>query len=376
MLHSEEDVSDIELKPDGSWRAKVEGDRKTLGELGLWHSPDGTIRPSPEAESKLKPVKLETGSDSLTPLKLGIRKNQNGRWVVNRSGDIQGISPANIFQNNLDINGQNIIPMSSGSTSEDVSVNQDGGGDLDFPTVNGTEYDSNVEPPNVFNEPLTTAQAGDTDVIVISDSDEETVPTMQNNVPDTSGLQFSAPYYEDATLGNGANSCLALYNTNDDEYRLCTLPSGGQGVSSFQFFGSDADISDPLIEMQHGNLNCQSPINGYTETALGSAALVPTSTAQHSNMNADLVDNSVAFSGNDPSLQIFLPTRASDASTVQTDLRVNAEVPNSIRTDWISLRLGDDGGRDRVESAAGNGLSSGNVLQSKTGALDSLADGT
>ncbi|KAL8516075.1 hypothetical protein ACS0TY_014669 [Phlomoides rotata] len=344
MLDSGEDVSDIEVRPDGSWRAKVEGDRKTLGELGLWHSPDGTICASTEAEPKLKSIKLETGSDSHPALKLGIRKNQNGHWVVNRSGDNRGISPANRFQNNLDSNGQNIIPMSSSptgsGTGEDVSVNQDGGGSLDFSTVNGTEYEST---PKAFNEPFATAPAGDAEVIVISDSEEETVPLMssevvyKNNGPDTSGIQFSAPqhgipdsYYEDPALGNGANSCLNLYNTNDDDYGLWTLPSGGQGVSSFQLFGS--------------------------ETALESAALVPKSTAQHSNMNADLVDNSVAFSGNDPSLQLFLPTRPSaDASTVQTELRVNAEVSSAVRTDWISLRLGDGDG-DQVESAAGNEL--------------------
>ncbi|KAL8525498.1 hypothetical protein ACS0TY_014929 [Phlomoides rotata] len=344
MLDSGEDVSDIEVRPDGSWRAKVEGDRKTLGELGLWHSPDGTICASTEAEPKLKSIKLETGSDNHPALKLGIRKNQNGHWVVNRSGDNRGISPANRFQNNLDSNGQNIIPMSSSptgsGTGEDVSVNQDGGGSLDFSTVNGTEYEST---PKAFNEPFATAPAGDAEVIVISDSEEETVPLMssevvyKNNGPDTSGIQFSAPqhgipdsYYEDPALGNGANSCLNLYNTNDDDYGLWTLPSGGQGVSSFQLFGS--------------------------ETALGSAALVPKSTAQHSNMNADLVDNSVAFSGNDPSLQLFLPTRPSaDASTVQTELRVNAEVSSAVRTDWISLRLGDGDG-DQVESAAGNEL--------------------
>lgn len=378
MLDSGEDVSNIEVKPDGSWRAKLEGDHKTLGELGLWHSPDGTISPSTEAESKLKPIKLEAGPDSHPILKLGIKKNQNGRWVVNRSSDIRGISPANRFQNN---NGQNIIPMSSsptgsgtGGDGEDVSVNQDGGGKFDFSAANGIEYESTTS-----NKPFTTAAAADTEVIVITDSDEETEAV--HNGPDKSGIQFSATqneipnsYYEDPALGNnGANSCLSLYNTNEDNYGLWGLPSGGQGVSSFQLFDSDADVSDRLIEMQPGNLNCQS-INGYTETALGSAALVPNSTAQHSDMNAELVDNSVAFSGNDPSLQIFLPTRPSGASTVQIDSRVNAEVSNPIHTDWISLSLGVEG--DQVESAAGNGLSSGNELRSETGALDSLADGT
>lgn len=33
-------MTEIEVKPDGSWRAKAES---YLGDLGLWHYPDGTL---------------------------------------------------------------------------------------------------------------------------------------------------------------------------------------------------------------------------------------------------------------------------------------------------------------------------------------------
>lgn len=393
-----EDVADVEVKPDGSWRAKAEGDHRGLGELGLWHFPDGTICSSTEAESKpkaeLKPVKQENGSDGHGALKLGIRRNQNGCWEVNNKADnVQGVSPANRFQQNFNNNGH-IIPMSSSATGsgrdEDGSVNQDGGENLDFSTVNGIEYES-IEPRHGFNDPFTAAPAGDTEVIVLSDSDEAIEPLMspkavyKSTGADTSGISFPAPqqgtsdsYYENHAVGNGASSCVDPYNTNDDEFvsDIWSLPSGGQGVPNFQLFGPDADIPDPLIDMQHDTLNCQSSINGYTvaaETSMGSAALVPESDAQHSNTNDGLVDNHLAFSGNDPSLQIFLPTRPSDASTAQTNLRDRPDVSNGIRTeDWISLRLGDGGGGGRVEPAAANGFGSGNQLQSKN--LDSLAD--
>ncbi|KAH6765574.1 DNA-binding protein with MIZ/SP-RING zinc finger [Perilla frutescens var. hirtella] len=403
MQDAGEDVAEIEVKPDGSWRAKAEGDRRGLGELGLWHLPDGTICSSTEAESKpkaeLKPIKQENGSDGHGALKLGIRKNRNGCWEVNKPDNVQGT--ANRLQRNFDNKGQNIIPMSSSATGsgrdgEDGSVNQDGGGNFDFSTVNGIEYESippTAQPPQEFNDPFTAGSAGDAEVIVLSDSDEETEPLMPSKAvykstgADTSGIPFPAPqhgipdsFYENPAVGSGANSCLDPYNTNDDEFvsNLWSLPSGGQGVPNFQLFGSDADISDPLVDMQHDTLNCQPSINGYTlaaETSMGSAALVPESHAQHSNTNGGLVDNHLAFSGNDPSLQIFLPTRPSDASTAQTDLRDHPDVSNGIRTeDWISLRLGDGGGGGKGEPAAANGFGSGNQLQSKDSNLEVLAD--
>ncbi|KAL7085043.1 hypothetical protein ACP275_14G258300 [Erythranthe tilingii] len=405
MRNSVEDVAEIEVKPDGSWRAKLEGDNRGIGELGLWHLPDGTICASTKAESKpkpeLKPVKQELGSDSHAVLKIGIKKNQNGCWEFNKPRHIQGISPANRFHDNFEDNGQNVIPMSSSATGsgrngEDVSVNQDGGGNLEFSAVNGIEYDSislNVDPPHGFIDSFTAAPAGDAEVIVLSDSDEELDPIISSvadyqNGQDTGGLQFSAPqhgnadpYYENASLGIGGSSCLDLYNTNDDEFgtTMWPLPSTGQGVPSFQLFGSDADVSDPLVDMRHGTMNCSSSMNGYTltgETAMGSAAFVPESSGRHSNVNDGLVDNPLAFSGNDPSLQIFLPTRPSGISTAQSDLADRPDVSNGISAeDWISLRLGDGGKTGRKDSAAANCSSSGHELQSKDGgALETLAD--
>ncbi|PIN16421.1 hypothetical protein CDL12_10931 [Handroanthus impetiginosus] len=404
MRNCVEDMTEIEVKPDGSWRAKAEGDRKGLEELGHWHLPDGTICTSANEESKpkpeLKPIKQEAGSDSRAVLKIGIKKNQHGSWEFSKPDDVQGISPVNRFQENFDNNGQSIIHMSSSATGsgrdgEDASVNQNGGGIIDLSTVNGTEYESiplNIDPPYGLNDQFSAAPIGDAEVIVLSDSEEETEPLIssgpvyQSTGPDGCVL-YPAPqheipdsYYENSALGNGGSSCLGLYNTNDDEFgnNLWSLPPGGQGVPIFPLFGSDADVSDPLMDMQHGALNCSSSINGYAlspETGVGSAALVPDSTAQHSNMNDGLVDNPLAFSGNDPSLQIFFPSRPSDASAAQSDLRDHPDASNGLGSeDWISLRLGDGVGGGQRESAPPNGLSSGQELQSKDGALDTLAD--
>lgn len=402
-----EDVADIEVKPDGSWRVKPEGDRRGLGELGLWHLPDGTICASMDTESKrkveLKPVKAEVGSDSNAGLRLGMKKNQNGRWEINKSDDMQGILPAYGFEETFENNGQNIIPMSSSATGsgrdcEDASVNQDGGGTLDFSTVNGIEYESismNLDSAHGFNDLIASAPAGDAEIIdLISDSEEETEPLMssaanQNNTgPNNGEIQFSSAqhgipdsYYENAALGNGGSPSLGLYSANDDDFgiNMWSLPSSSQGGPGFQLFGSDLDVSEALVEMQHGPLNCPSSVNGYalgTETAIGSSDLVLDSAAQCSNTNNDLVDNPLAFSGNDPSLQIFLPTKPSETSVGPSDSRDHPKVSNGVPTeDWISLRLGDGAGVGAAGSAVGNDLNSGQQLQSKDAAtLDSLAD--
>ncbi|CAA0811976.1 E3 SUMO-protein ligase SIZ1 [Striga hermonthica] len=406
-----EDVAEIEVKPDGSWRAKGEGgDRRALGELGLWHGPDGSICASMEAESKpkpeLKPVKQEVGSDSHPGLRLGMRKNQNGRWVINKPDNMHGILPANKSNENFH-NSPNVIPMSSSATGsgrecEDASVNQDGGPTtLDFSTVNGVEYESismiNAE-ANGFNGRATPVPAGDAGVIVLSDSDEEIEPQTssgavmyKNPGPDVGGPQFPNvqnqipdPYYENPALGSIGNSCLGLFNVNEDDFGMnppWSLPSGNQGGAGFQLFGSDVNVNDALVDMQHqGPLNCSSSMNGYTmtaETAMGSAALVPEPTSgpdQHSNMNDGLIDNPLAFGGSDPSLQIFLPTRPSGMQLNSRD----ADVPNGggVGTeDWISLRLGDGVGGRQGESGPGARVGSGQQVQSGDGGLGTLADG-
>ncbi|KAG8371354.1 hypothetical protein BUALT_Bualt13G0079000 [Buddleja alternifolia] len=398
FCNSGEDVAEIEVKPDGSWRAKPEGsDRRALGELGLWHLPDGSISASQDAESKpkpeLKPIKQEDGSDSHAALKLGIKKNQNGCWEFNKS--------VNRSQQNCEDNNQNIIPMSSSATGsgrdgEDVSVNQDGAGNLDFSAVNGIEYESislNIHLPQGFNDRFTNAPAGNAEVIVLSDSEEEIEPLMpfgavyKNDGPDSGGPfpaqqhEILDSFFENPSLGNGVSSSLGLYNPTDEfgSNIWSSLPSGSQGVPSFQLFGSDADVTEPLVEMHHGSINCSSSINGYTlttDTPTGPAALVPECTTHRSNVSDGLVDNHLAFSGNDPSLQIFLPTRPSDVSAVQSDLREHPDVvSNGIRNeDWITLSLGGGGGGGQGEQAAANGLRSGQELQPKDGALNSLAE--
>ncbi|XP_023519583.1 E3 SUMO-protein ligase SIZ1-like [Cucurbita pepo subsp. pepo] len=403
MRHCGEDVTEIEVKPDGSWRvrSRTESERRELGDLCLWHSSDGTscvtneeVKPKIEAS---KQIKQEGGSDR--GLKLGIRKNSNGFWEVSRPEDINTFTSGSRLPENYGGHDQKIIPMSSSATGsrdgEDPSVNQDGGVNFDFSTNNGIEMNSlslHVDSEYGFTEQNPIAPVGE--VIVLSDSDEEndilvsSGTVYQSNHTDAGEISFSMPppgladaYPEDPTLLSAGNSCLGLFNSHDDEFGMpvWSLPPGAQGGAGFQLFSSDADVSEALVDLQHDSINC-STMNGYLatpEAAISPASLVPGSSIGHTDgeMNDSLVDNPLAFAGDDPSLQIFLPTRPSVAP-MQSDFRDEADVSNGVHTeDWISLRLGGDaGGSNGGESTASRGLNSRQHIPSTGGEINSLSD--
>ncbi|XP_022752449.1 E3 SUMO-protein ligase SIZ1-like [Durio zibethinus] len=402
MRNCGEDITEIEVKPDGSWRAKAksENERRELGDLAQWHSPDGTLCGSgsaevqPRAETS-KQIKLEGASEVHTGLKLEIRKNQNGFWEVSKP-EFMNTSSGNRLQERFEDREQKIIPMSSSATGsgkdgEDPSVNEDGGGTYDF-TSNGIELDSmplNIDSGFEFSDRNPSVPAGNAEVIVLSDSDEEneilisSASAYKDNENDAVAVNFpvapgiSHPYSEDPALGTAGN--LDLFAPNGEfDMPLWSLPPGNQEGSGFQLFAADTDVSDALVDLQHNPLNCPSSMNGYTlapETTMGSATLVPGSSIGQTDMdiNDDLVDNTL-FGGEDPSLQIFLPTCPSGASA-QSGLRNQADVSNGIRTDdWISLRLGGGASGGHGDSATVNGLNSRQQIPSSERTIDSLAD--
>ncbi|XVE59785.1 hypothetical protein DITRI_Ditri05aG0075100 [Diplodiscus trichospermus] len=403
MRNCGEDITEIEVKPDGSWRAKAksENERRELGDLAQWHSPDGTLCASgsavikPTAETS-KQVKIEGTSEGYTGLKLGIRKNNNGFWHVSKPEDMN-TSSGSRFQERFEDHEQKLIPMSSSATGsgkdgEDASVNQDGGGTYDF-TSNGIELDSmplNMVSAYEFTDRDPPAAAGNAEVIVLSDSDEEAEILMRSataykgNQNDAGGLNFpvapgsSHPYSEDPSLGHAGN--LDLFPSNDEfDLPLWPLPPGTQEGSGFQLFNTDTDVSDALVDLHRSSLSCPSSMNDYTlapETTMGSATLVHGSSIGQTDtdINDGLVDNTL-FGGEDPSLQIFLPTRPSGAS-VQSDLRDQADVSNGgMRSDdWISLGIGGGASGGHGDSATVNGVNLRQHIPSREHAMDSLAD--
>ncbi|XP_024454502.1 E3 SUMO-protein ligase SIZ1 isoform X3 [Populus trichocarpa] len=401
MTHCSEDITEIEVKPDGSWRVKTktEAERRDVGGLAQWHNPDSTpcfpdggeIKPKVEIVKQIRQEGISEGNAG-TGLKLGIRKNRNGIWEVSKPEDMNTFSSGRL-QENFEHHEQKVIPMSSSATGsgrdgEDQSVNQDAGGNYDF-TNNGMELDSlslNVYTTYGFTDQNLPVPLGNAEVIVLSDSDDDNdilispgsvYKSNQNDGDATFSVPspgIADPFPEDPTLVTGANSCLGLFNAND-EYGmpLWSLPSGNQAGPGFQLFNSD--VSDALVDLPHGSVNCPLSMNGYTlapETVMGSTCLIPDSSLGRSEMdvNDGLLDNPLAFGGEDPSLQIFLPTGPSDAS-MHSDMRDQVDVSNGVRSeDWISLRLGGSATSNHGDLVPPtNGL---NSRQQMPSSLDSL----
>ncbi|OWM84169.1 hypothetical protein CDL15_Pgr028161 [Punica granatum] len=408
MRHCGEDVTEIDVKPDGSWRVKTksESERRELGDLSQWHLPDGTLcvpadeKVLPKAEFMMQ-VKQEGGSDGHSRLKLGIRKNQDGMWEVSKPDGVNN-SYGNRLQDKFEDHEPKVIPMSSSATGsgkegEDPSVNQDGGGNFDFSANNGIELDSvafNVDPIFGLGEQNPVAAAGDQEVIVLSDSDDDNDILISSgsgykgNQSEPSGINFPLAHsvmtdsFEDPVLGNGGNSCLGLFNPNDDEFGgmpLWPLPPGSQAGPGFQLFTSDGDVSDAMVDIPHGPISCATTMNGYTmapDANMGPGALLsdPSMNRSDTQLNDNLVDNPLAIGRDDPSLQIFLPTRPSGTSA-QPNMRDQADMSNGIRTeDWISLRLGGGAAGGHGDSGEANGFSSRPQVPSGDGAMDCLAD--
>ncbi|KAJ6691592.1 ZINC FINGER MIZ DOMAIN-CONTAINING PROTEIN [Salix purpurea] len=348
MRHCVEDITEIEVKPDGSWRVKTktESDCRDAGELAQWHNPDSTLCVSDTGELKskvemVKQIKQRCDSEGAS-LKLATRKNRNGFWEVSKPEDMNTSSGQ--LQENFEHHEHKVIPMSSsaagsGCDGEDPSVNQDTGGNFEF-TNNGMEHDSlslNVYSTYGVTDQNSSAPVGNAEVIVLSDSDDENDILISSGSvykSNQNGATFSVPcpeiadhFLEDPTLGTGGNSCTGLFNA-DDEYGmpLWPLPPGNQAGPGFQLFNSD--VSDALVDISH----------------------------------------------EDPSLQIFLPTGPSDAS-MQTDGRGQADVSNGVRTDdWISLSVGGGATGNHGESVPStNGLNSRQPMQSREDGMNSVA---
>ncbi|KAK1429126.1 hypothetical protein QVD17_11328 [Tagetes erecta] len=401
MRNCGEDVTEIEVKPDGSWRVKAENDQKSLGQLGQWHLPDGTLFVPVEIESKPKPealkqVKHEGGSEGCTGLKLGLKRNRNGIWVVSKHENLHSISSEKNVNNGHDRNNSGFPKSNSATASgrdgEDPSTNQDGEGHFGHSTTNVADFGSlspNVDPGYVFPNQNPPAAGGVSDVIVLSDSDEETENQMPLGPTYDKNDTFSVlPQTEDIV---GGSSCLGLFNNNDDDdfgVQFWSLPSTSQVGPSFEFFNSEEHVHQgiggptsidgfkltdeigfntaspasidgfKLTDEIGFNTASPTPIDGFKLTdEIGFNAASPghDSSLYQSNLDIDdgLVDNPLAFGHNDPSLQLFLPTRAPVATE-----QVESTVSNGFNVDdWTSLKLSGNGGDSGVhcEPAPVNG---------------------
>ncbi|KAF9597638.1 hypothetical protein IFM89_020198 [Coptis chinensis] len=390
-----EEVTEIDVKPDGSWRVK-NGDEHS-DDLLQWHFPDSSLCVIPDRDIKpdletLKQIK-QGGSEGHTSLKLKIKKNHNEIWQVSKPENMHSLSSENHFEQKFVNQSHKIMPMTNSTTGscregEDPSVNQDGAGQYCFSANNGIELDSvsmNFESAYGATNRKHSAPSTNADIIILTDSEDDNGNLVSPEAiyatgqADAIDIHFSVPtpglpnsYPEDPGVSTSGGIC--LFPCNDNEIGMPPWPSmtsGTQGGTGFQLFGAEADVSDAIVDVQHTSNPCPASLNGYalgTDTTecgrLVPYPVCPTSTT----VNDGLVETPLAFGGDDPSLQIFLPARPT-GSSVQADLRVHADMSNGLRTeDWISLRLGG-GGSDHGDSTGRR-----QQYASKEGRMETLAD--
>ncbi|XP_073113339.1 E3 SUMO-protein ligase SIZ1 isoform X1 [Elaeis guineensis] len=389
-----EDVDEIDVKPDGCWRAKIEGEFK---ELAQWHMPDGTLcaKTDTEVKSDLESLRQVQQDGTFSEGRLGIKRNWNRIWEASNLEDMKRSSSGSHVLRKLDNYCQNIIPMSSSPTGscrdgEDPSVNQEGEGHLDLSLNNGHELDSftlNFDPIYVEDGIL---PATSKDIIVLSDSDEDNLMLIspenayKTGPSDDTGIHFTAihpgvseRYPEDPGLGTSGTSCLGMFNNNGDDFGMPLWPMQTclQTGPGFQLFGTDAEVPDGLVG-SHNSLGCAA-INGYglaSDGDLGDASCVLDLSNCHSNtdVSGSLVDNLPAFSSINASLQNFFPSQPVDVA-MQPDLHDRTEMQNGVHSDaWISLTLAAGGGHG--ESTSANVLSPGQHLAPKGSRTEPLED--
>lgn len=393
-----EDVNELDVKPDGSWRVK--GDAATR-DLSQWHMPDGTICDSKEDTNpgvvSVNEVKREGTSDGHRTLKLGIKKTPNGLWQVSSKADDKKLVVRNHIQNNTGYSIQNIVPMISSPTGscrdgEDVSVNQEGGS-IQFDISLNQEFDSFA---HNFGQTYNTEdrqqepQHNAADVIVLSDSDEENdpivrLPAVYANTPtngdsfpfvtDAAVSGYPEGYQEDAGVGTSGLGLLSN-NTGDFEINNWQMHSYPQPEQGFQFFGTDTDVGNPFvgphnsfsITPEDDSLDCNVGIEGP------SAAHYVSICRNSNDVHGSLVDNPLALAGDDPSLKIFLPSQPSTVP-LQEELSERANTPNGVHPDdWrISLTLAAGGGGNE-EPTSVDGLKSQPKVPSKEAGVEPLLD--
>ncbi|XP_057852008.1 E3 SUMO-protein ligase SIZ1 isoform X1 [Cryptomeria japonica] len=398
-----EDVTEVEVKPEGSWRPKLEG-KIALAER--WHLPDGTIAPingefSPRKELPVK-VKIEKeGTSGHMSLKIGIKRNHDGCWQVSGAKDMLS-SGVNGSGKRGKLN-QKVVPASSSATStnrddEDPSVNQEGSENPDFSVTNDAGFES---PFLDFNNLDTGVRHGSSElpkepeVIVVSDSEEDNVDTINISssarqafgvsdafaqgisVPlnssevlhdmvntDCDGVPFiptnSTPvlgsFSEPIPPQSSINSSLGFFGATGAEFSEFPMPKwlSRPQNSTFRLFGADADVSDGTANAHCTSVVRPTPVSSYgfdlgareqQENTLVESMMPDYNQLQDcpfSSLNTEGngdLDNSLRGETEDAPLQYFLPPQPARA-TIQTDYRDRVITSDDVQTDWISLSLG------------------------------------
>ncbi|KAK3004828.1 hypothetical protein RJ639_019492 [Escallonia herrerae] len=286
-----QDINEIDVKPDGSWRIK-NGYR--CMDLGQWHLPDGSPNVSaPEVD-----------------------QNGSAEVKVCRSQDMQTLKCEYLEEENSENYGPEVITMSSGSSE---NVLNDGRGNInhrcskhfDVSAINGDKINSrsyNFDKTSENANRSSSRSFVDADVVILSDSEEENVNfvlprTVSQTCPLERGISYSFLdiFPEDMPLVAGTTSSLDPTENSGKEFKMRhqSFPYGTQTDTGFQLFGNAADFSDLLDGLEHTSVMSAAPRNGYTlstslSTDSGGLAVDFSSSHSTAGITESLVTNPVA----------------------------------------------------------------------------------
>lgn len=228
----EDDASEIDVKPDGSWRVKGGAELK---DLTRWHLPYGTLSLATNIGSKINTsivkheIKEEPLSDQLgCSIKLGIRKNNNGKWEITKRGNVNSTQSADSDHPEHFENGNCITPTSNNDHEDTEDLEP---GQYDYPMSNVHDLDSSPVDEHVPAVPT------EQDIIVLSDSDDDNVTVLSPNALNSSSAHDTGdPFPPNPPETSG--TCLEQ-------------PGGGLDEASFLMFSEDYDDLGQLSFWQY-----------------------------------------------------------------------------------------------------------------------------
>ena len=363
MKNYGEDVTEVEMKPDGSWRPKSEGDSK-LQEL--WRTPDG-LSDIPKGENqhnwRLVTVKAEA-EESLpvekVPLKIGIKRTRDGTWQVKPTSGYSHVLNNGSFEPNS-LLGSTDYSRSSSMTANttDIPGLRRGQEALQLLKMAETEVNSiptEVSPfrgSGVVVPELESTK--DAEVIILSDSEEENGDECNlREVNDTrlSVQQDNDRLYETADvplleMDSFRESHVDFFQSNREE----STPSAGLWPlhtrdSSYESLVPPTNIvrkarsttsTQTGQHMNHGYQSHQQKRNALSEARMYNGY------ARASDYQSELMESGrELLPSSDPSLHMFLPHQPARASRGYTNYESSATPREDIQDGWFSLGVGSD----------------------------------
>lgn len=358
MRNFGEDITEIEVKHDGSWRVKCKGENNSLVE---WHSPDGSIyaaRSEVVSNSEMKQL-VNSGHTIIARIKRNLSANVD-------MSKYQSPSPHKHTSNHVENNTEKIMTMRSSASGssrdeEDPTINQDTSSRKDLNDI------SHMIDPIFGTGNQTNGPIADTSVIVLSDSEEDndqlapSSTSYQSYYPvDSASAGICESYLEDPAFDGGAAPCFGPFNETVDGVGLSnwSYPPGTQAGCSFQLFDAVSNVSDVFVDLEHPSVACSLPMNGYksaSKSTITCGSGVLDSPVCHSNIDTSeqLIGNTLLLVREDPSIGHFLPTQPT-ALFSESDPGIHPS------ENWISLSLGSPDAHgdigSRSQSAATNAL--------------------